>query len=85
MLLRLTLSITDKNALFHTIQLILANFVLQIYFLRHVYIGNSTAMLDTAKQSTYFTINEAKHAHFGNGVILQEKPLLGYIRSIIIN
>jgi len=42
-------------------------------------------ILDTAKQSTYFTINEEKHAHFGNGFILQEKPLFGYIRPITIN
>lgn len=37
-------------------------------------------MLDTAKPSTYSTTNEAKHTHFGHGVTLQEKLLIGCIR-----
>lgn len=42
-------------------------------------------MLDTNKQSTYFIIHEAKHPHFGNSVISQEKPLFGSITQISTN
>lgn len=48
-----------KYLFFHTMQLILANFVFLLYFFKtDVYIGNKMLMLDTVKQSTYVTINE---------------------------
>lgn len=39
-------------------------------------------VLDTAKQSTYFTINEAKHIHFGMVLLYKKSHCLAVLGQL---